>query len=55
MKLGLDKIFYKVVCHHIIYMCVFLNLDNFFVMVCTSFHRDVDLHPICCLYNLHPI
>ena len=34
-------IFYKIVYHHIIYMCDFLvNLDDFFVVVCTSFPRD---------------
>jgi hypothetical protein len=31
-KLNFDKIFYKVVYHHIIYMCdSFLNLDDFFL------------------------
>ena len=41
-KSSLDKIFYKVVYHHIIYMCDFLvNLDDFFVMVCTVFTRIV--------------
>jgi len=42
---SLDKIFYKIVYHHIIYMSDFLvNLDNFFVMICTGFHEDCDLH-----------
>ena len=35
----MDKIFYKVVYHHIIYMCdFFFNLDDFFIVVCMSFH-----------------
>jgi len=38
-KSSLDKIFYKVVYHHIICMCDFLvNLDDCFIVVCTSFH-----------------
>jgi len=33
-------IFYKVVYHHIIYMCdFFVNLDDFFTVVCTGFHE----------------
>jgi hypothetical protein len=45
MKPSLDKIFYKFVYHHIIYMCEFLlNLDNFFAMVCTGFHKGCGLH-----------
>ena len=41
-KLSLDKIFYKVMYHHIIYMWdFFVNLDNFFVMVCMSFHKNL--------------
>ena len=41
-KSSLDKIFYKIVYHYIIYMCDFLmNLDDFFVMVCTDFHEVV--------------
>ena len=37
-KLSLDKIFYKVVYHHIIYMCDFLvNLDDFFAVICKFF------------------
>ena len=40
MKFSLDKIFYKVVYYHIIYMCDFsVNLDDFFVVVCTGFHE----------------
>ena len=36
----MDKIFYKVVDHYIIYMCDFLvNLDDFFVMVCTGLDK----------------
>ena len=42
MKSILDKIFYKVVYHHIIYICDFLvNLDDFFAIICTSFHEIV--------------
>ena len=42
MKLSLDKIFYKIVYHHIIYMCdFFVNLDDFFVVVCTNFHESL--------------
>ena len=49
-KSSLDKIFYKVMYHHIIYMCDFLvNLDEFFVVVCTDFHEGCSLHQICCL------
>ena len=41
-KSSLDKIFYKIVYHHIIYMCdFFVNLDDFFVVVCTNFHEDL--------------
>ena len=41
-KSSLDKIFYKIVYHHIIYMCVFLaNLDDFFAIICTGFHEVV--------------
>ena len=41
MKSSLDKIFYKIVYHYIIYMCDFLvNLYNFFAVVCTDFHGD---------------
>ena len=42
MKSSLDKIFYKIVYHQIIYMCDFLmNLYNFFAVVCTDFHEIV--------------
>ena len=42
MKSSLDKIFYKIAYHHIIYMCdFFMNLYNFFVVVCTGFHEVV--------------
>ena len=45
MKSSLNKIFYKVVYHHIIYMCdFFVNLDVFFVVVYTGFHEDCGLH-----------
>ena len=48
-KSSLDKIFYKIVYHHIIYMCDFLvNLDDFFAMICTSFHEDYGFHQIHC-------
>ena len=41
-KSSLDKIFYKFVHHYIIYMCDFLvNLDDFFVVICTDFHKIV--------------
>ena len=41
MKSSLDKIFYKVVYHHIIYMCDFflVYLDDFFAVVCMSFTK----------------
>jgi hypothetical protein len=43
----MDKILYKVVYHHIIYMCDFLvNLDDFFAVVCTVFHKSYSFHPI---------
>jgi len=42
---NLDKIFYKIVYNHIIYMCDFLvNLDNFFAVVCTGFHEGCGFH-----------
>ena len=45
MKSSLDRIFYKVVYHYIIYMCdFFLNLDDIFVVVYTSFHKDCGFH-----------
>ena len=41
-KSSLNKIFYKIVYHHIIYMCdFFMNLDDFFVRVYTGFHEDL--------------
>jgi hypothetical protein len=53
MKSSLDKIFYKVVYHHIIYICDFLvNLDNFFAMVYMAFHERCGFHLICCLTRL---
>jgi hypothetical protein len=41
MKSSLDKIFYKVVYHHIIYMCDFLllNFDDCYAVVCMGFHE----------------
>ena len=49
MKSSLDMIFYKIVYHHIIYMCDFflLNLDDFFTVVCTNFHEGCSFHQIC--------
>jgi hypothetical protein len=45
---SLNKIFYKVVYYHAIYICDFLvNLYDFFIVVCKSFHEKCDLHPIC--------
>ena len=42
MKSSLEKIFYKIVYHHIIYMCDFLvNLDDFFAIICMGFHEVV--------------
>ena len=42
MKSSLDKIFYKVVYHHIISFVIFLvNLDDFFAVVSTDFHEIV--------------
>ena len=42
MKSSLDRIFYKIVYHHIIYICdFFVNLDDFFVVVCTDFHESL--------------
>ena len=38
MKSSLDKIFYKVVHYHIIYMYDFLvNLNDIFIVICTNF------------------
>jgi hypothetical protein len=48
-KSSLDKIFYVVVYHHIIYICdFFVNLDDFFPMVCTGFHEGCGFHLIRC-------
>ena len=45
MKSSLDKIFYKVVHYHIIYMCDFLvNLNDIFVVICTDFHEGYGFH-----------
>ena len=52
-KSSLDRIFYKVVYHHIIYMCDFcVNLDDFFVVVCTGFHESCGFHLICFFFVL---
>jgi len=50
-KSSLDKIFYKIVYHNIIYMCDFflVNLDDFFAVVCTGFHEVV----VCTRYVPH--
>jgi hypothetical protein len=49
----MDKIFYKVVYHHIIYICDFLvNLDDFFAVVCTGFHEGCGFHLIRCPHTL---
>ena len=51
-KSNLYKIFYNVVYHHVIYMNDFLvNLDDFFTVVCTSFHEGRDFHPIRSLFK----
>jgi len=43
----LDRIFCKIVYHHIIYMCdFFVNLDDFFVVVCTNFYEGRGFHQI---------
>jgi hypothetical protein len=40
-KLSLDKIFYKVMYHHTIHMCDFLeNLYELFIVVYTGFHEN---------------
>ena len=59
-KSSLDKIFYKVVYHHIIYLCdFFFNLDNFFCYDLYGLSRNFSLHQIYPLllyiffYNLH--
>ena len=45
MKSSLDNIFYKVVYHHIIYMCDFFGeVRRLFVVVCTGFHEGCGLH-----------
>jgi len=43
----LDKIFYKVVYHYIIYMCdFFVNLDDFFCCGLHGFSQSYGLHYI---------
>ena len=43
----MEKIFYKVVYYHIIYMYDFvINLDDFFAVFCTSFHENYGFHRI---------
>ena len=38
-------IFYKIVYHHIIYTCdFFMNLDSFFAVVYTDFHKGCGFH-----------
>ena len=47
-KSSLDKIFYKIVYHHIIYMCDFLvNLNNFFAVTCMGLYENRGFHQIC--------
>jgi hypothetical protein len=49
-----NKIFYKVVYHHIIYIYDFLvNLDNFFAMVYMGFHESCSFHLICSRYTIY--
>ena len=53
MKSSLDKIFYKVVYHRIIYMCdFFMNLDNFIAVVCTGFSWSRGFHRICSHFKI---
>ena len=41
-KSNLDRIFYKIVYHHIIYIVdFFVNLDDFFVVVYMDFHEGL--------------
>ena len=40
MKSSLDTIFYKIMYHHIIYMCDFFREFRWpFVMICSDFHE----------------
>ena len=56
MKSSLDKIFYKILYHHIIYMCdFFVNLKDFFTMICTSFHEDCGFHKIRLLSKFYSL
>ena len=52
-KSSLDKIFYKVVYHHIIYMCDFLVNLKKIVVIYTSFHENCSFHQIRCRNNNH--
>ena len=47
-KSSLDRMFYMVVYHHIIYTCdfFFVNLNDFFAMIYTSFHEGCGFHQI---------
>ena len=50
-KSSLDGIFYKVVYHHIIYMCDFsVNLNDFFAVICMGFNEKCDFHLIRSLH-----
>ena len=50
-KSSLDKIFYKGVYHHIIYMCDFFSeFRQFFIIIYTNFHKNYGFHQICSLY-----
>ena len=53
MKSSLDMIFYKVVYHHIIYMCdFFVNLNDFFAVIYTGFHEHCGFHHIRSHYSM---
>ena len=52
-KSSLNKIFYKIVYHHIIYMCDFLvNLNDFFYRGLHEFSRSCGFHQICSLITM---
>ena len=47
MKSSLDRIFYKIVYHRIIYICdFFVNLDDFFYRGLHKFSRKLSFHQI---------
>jgi hypothetical protein len=48
-----DMMIHKVVYHHIIYIRdFFVNLDDFFIVVCTGFYKEYGFHLIRCLKRL---